>query len=203
MCAVWVFSHRSDIRLALKLCETQSWGPIARRKSRVTTAVCCPWFKPFPARNPICDLFTVGEVGLWSFGRPCVRCRDPGDCLVCSVAIPATVFPSCLCGLTTLVSRKVFWLVAGSDVFQTQKKSGPKGFWQKQSQSMAGRSGRANSVQNRMCGRGGIAGDVIIISQRRCTGKYRQAVAAKSGEWSTGSSASSGEEERKSSKPGS
>ena len=28
-------------------------------------------------------------------------------------------------------------------------------------------------------------------------GKYRQAVAAKSGEWSTGSSASSGEEDRK------
>ena len=32
------------------------------------------------AKDPICDLFTVGEVGLWSFG-PCVCCRDPGDCL--------------------------------------------------------------------------------------------------------------------------
>ena len=38
------------------------------------------WHKPFPARNPICDLFTVGEVWLWSFS-PCVCCRDPGDCL--------------------------------------------------------------------------------------------------------------------------
>ena len=47
-------------------------------------------------------------------------CRDPGDCLVCSVAIPATVFPSCLCGLAALVSRKVFWLVMGSNGFQTQ-----------------------------------------------------------------------------------
>ena len=33
---------------------------------------------------------------------PCLFCRDPGDCLaclVCAVTIPATVFPSCLCGL--------------------------------------------------------------------------------------------------------
>ena len=36
--------------------------------------------KPYPDRNPICDLFTVGEVGFWSVG-PCVCCRDPGDCL--------------------------------------------------------------------------------------------------------------------------
>ena len=50
----------------------------------------------------------------WSFG-PCVFCRDPGDCLflVFSVAIPSIVFPSCLCGLAALVSRKVFWLVMG------------------------------------------------------------------------------------------
>ena len=40
---------------------------------------------------------------------------------MCSVAIPATVFPSCLCGLAALVSRKVFWLVMGSGGFQTQK----------------------------------------------------------------------------------
>ena len=63
---------------------------------------------------------SVGEVGLWSFG-PCVCCRDPGDCLVCAVSISATVFPSCLCGMAALVSRKVFWLVVGSDGFQTQK----------------------------------------------------------------------------------
>ena len=43
--------------------------------------------------------------------------------LVCAVAIPATVFPSCLCGLAALVSRKVFWLVMGRDGFQTQKRS--------------------------------------------------------------------------------
>ena len=52
-------------------------------------------------------------------------------------------------------------------------RSGPKWFWQKQLHSMAGRSsGRANSVRNRMCGRGGVAGDVIITSRRRCTGSF-------------------------------
>ena len=60
---------------------------------------------------------------------------------------------------------------------------------------MAERSGRANSVRSRMCGRDGVAGDVIITSRRGCMGSKKQAVAAK-GEWSTGSSGSSGEEER-------
>ena len=38
----------------------------------------------------------------------CVACRDLGDCLVlvCSVTIPPTVFPLCLCGLATLVSGR-------------------------------------------------------------------------------------------------
>ena len=49
-------------------------------------------------------------------------------------------------------------------------RSGPKEFWQRQSQSMAGRSGRANSVQNRTCGRGGVVGDVTITSWWGCTG---------------------------------
>ena len=57
----------------------------------------------------ICDLFTEGEVGLWSL------------VVVCAVAIPATVFPSCLCGLAALVSRKVFWLVMGNDGSQTKE----------------------------------------------------------------------------------
>ena len=30
----------------------------------------------FPARNPTCDLFTVGEVGLWSFWSLCVLSRS-------------------------------------------------------------------------------------------------------------------------------
>ena len=70
-------------------------------------------------------------------------------------------------------------------------------FWQMRSRLMGERSGRANSVLNRMCGRGGVAGDVTITSRRSCKGSYRQAVAAKSREWSTGSPASSGEADRK------
>ena len=56
----------------------------------------------------LCVCLTQGEVGCLVF---CVCCRDHGDCLVlvCSVAIPATVFPSCLCDLAALVSRKVSW----------------------------------------------------------------------------------------------
>ena len=103
-------------------------------------------------------------------------CRDPGDCLVCSVAMPATVVPSCLCGLAALVSRKILWLVMGCDGFQTNKR---RSLWvsgqvraEKQSQLMAGRSGRANSVQNPMCGRGGVAGDVTMTSRRSCTGSF-------------------------------
>ena len=49
---------------------------------------------------PFVILFTVGEVGLWSMSLcvlsrsrrlSCVFCRDPGDCLVCAVTIPAAV----------------------------------------------------------------------------------------------------------------
>ena len=43
------------------------------------------------------------------------------------------------------------------------------------------KSGRANSVLNQMCGRGGVARDVINDNiQTELQGKYRQAVAAKS-----------------------
>ena len=126
---------------------------------------------PFPARSPMCGLFTVGEVGFWSFGT-CVCCRDPCDCLECSVAIPATVFPLVLVWFGRIGFQKGFWSVMWSAGFQTQEeflgvgtRSGPKEFWQRQSQSMAGRSGRANSVKNRMCGRGGVA-----VSRRGCTG---------------------------------
>ena len=51
-------------------------------------------------------------------------------------------------------------------------RSGPKGFWRKKPQSMAERSGRANSVRSRMCGRDGVAGDVIMTSRRGCAGSF-------------------------------
>ena len=126
--------------------------------------------------------------------RPCVCCRDPGDCLVCSVAILAIVFPSCLSGLAALVSGKVFWLVIGSDGFQTQKnKSWVSG--QVRAERVLAEAITIDGRKEWTCKF--VAGDVIITSQCRCTGKYKQAIAAKSGDWSTGSSGSSGEEEEK------
>ena len=93
----------------------------------------------------------------------CVCCRDPGDCLflVCSVAIPATVFPLCPCGLAPLVSRWVSGL--GWEAFKRRSpglrgRSGQKEFWPMRSRLMAERSGFASSVRRPMCGRGGVAG---------------------------------------------
>ena len=119
-------------------------------------------------------------------------CRDPGDCLACSVAIPATVFPACLCGLAALVSRKVLWLVMGSDGFPTQKKK----TWV----SGQVRAERVLAVAITIDGRKEWTCQFCSESNvwtrwrcRRCyhnipaglSGKYKQAVAAK-GEWSAG-----------------
>ena len=87
---------------------------------------------------------------LWSL---CVLSR-PSDCLVCSAAIPATVFPSCLCGLTVLVSRKAFWLVVGSVGLHIQKKKS----W------VSGRKGSGRSNHNR--GQEGV--DVQILFGIEC-----------------------------------
>ena len=117
-----------------------------------------------------------------SWRLSCVFCRDLGDCLFL-----------CLSGLAALVSGKVFWSVIGSDGFQTQKNKS----WV----SGQVRVERVLAEAITIDGRKGltckfVAGDVIITSRCRCTGKYKQAIAAKSGDWSTGSSGSSGEEER-------
>ena len=60
-----------------------------------------------------------------------------------------------------------------SGVLGSRARSELKECWQMRSRLMGGWSGRANSVLNQMCGRGGVAGDVTVTS------KYRQAVAAK------------------------
>ena len=120
--------------------------------------------------------------------------------LCCAFAIRAIVLWWCY--LYFICSRRVFGMV--SDGFQAQKRGSwipSKECWQMRSRLMGERSGRANSVQNRMCGRSGVAGDVTMISQ--WAAREVQAGAAKSGEWSTGSSKSSGRGRQKSSKPGS
>ena len=125
---------------------------------------------------------------LWSFG-PCV---------------PATVFPSCVCGMAALVSTKVFWLVMGSDGFQTQKKKS----WVS-GQVWAERIlAETITIDCRKASTYTCCSESNVWTRwlsRRCynnipaglLGKKRQAIAAKSGEWSAGSSASSGEEDRK------
>ena len=95
--------------------------------------------------------------------------------VVCAVAIPATV----LCVLSRS-QRLSFprgcvvwphWLSDKSRSHGCRARSGPTGFWQKQSQSVAEKSGRANSVRSRMFGRDD-AGDVIITSRRACMGSF-------------------------------
>ena len=139
----------------------------------------------------------VGEVGLWSFG-PCVCCRDPGDFLVCSVAIPATVFPSRLCGLAALVSSD------GEYCFQTHKnKSWVSG--QVRAERVLAEAITIDGRKEWTCKFCSESNVWTRWRFRRCYhnipaalfGKYRQAVAAKSGKWCTGSSGSSGEEETK------
>ena len=117
----------------------------------------------------------------------CVCCRDPGDCLflVCAVAIQATVFPLCLCGLAALVSRKV--LVMGGDGLQTQNKK-----------SWVSGQVRAERVLRPACGRGGVAGVVGTHIPSGLQGEHKQATHAKNKEWYSGSSSSSEGEEWKS-----
>ena len=85
--------------------------------------------------------------------------RDSSDCLVLVLSF------------LNWCSRVV------SDGFQAQKrvrgswvKSGQKESWQMRSRLMGERSGRANSVQNRMCGRSGVAGAVTVTSLQGCAG---------------------------------
>ena len=114
--------------------------------------------------------------GLWF----CVAV-DPGDCLS----------PVLVCFLPLLLSKD-FRSGLVSDGFQTKRRGSwilekeQKGSWRVRSRLMEGRNGRVNSA--RRCYRDIPAG---------LHGKYRQAVAARNGEWSTGSSTSSGGEDRR------
>ena len=124
---------------------------------------------------------------LWSLG------------LCCAFAIPAIVLLWCC--LSFIGSRRVFGMV--SDGFQAQK----RGSWipgkERAERVLANAisfDGRkewtCKFCQNRMCGRGGVAGDVTVTSRRGCTGSTGMRLLKKSGEWSTGSSASSREERK-------
>ena len=129
---------------------------------------------------------TVVEVGLWSL------------VVVCAVAIPATVFPSCLCGLAALVSRNVFWLVMRRDGFQTQKNKS----WVSEQVRAERVLAEAITIDGRKEWTCKFCSESNVWTRWRCRrcyhnipaslfGKYKQAIAAMSGH------GSSGEEERK------
>ena len=100
--------------------------------------------------TPFCDLFTVGEV---------VLCfRDSGDCLV--------VVLSLLNWFSTSFRNGPRWSKLRRGVLGSRARSELEEFWQMRSRLMGERSGRATSVQNRMCGRCGVAGDVTMTSWR-------------------------------------
>ena len=139
-------------------------------------------------RNPICDLFTVGEVVLWSLFRVVpsrFRRLSCGGVVLTSLALDE------FSEWSAMVSK----LRRG--VLGSQERSELKEYWQMQSRLMGEGSGRANSVQNRMCWTRWRCRRCCSNIPAGLQGKYRQAVAAKSGEGSTGSSTSSGEEDRK------
>ena len=130
--------------------------------------------------------------GLWFVAvclPPVCCCRDPGDCLS----------PVLVWSLPLLLSKD-FRSGMVSDGFQTQR----RGLW------IPGKE-RAERVLAGAIAIDGRGVDLQILFGvkwwrcRRCynnipaglCGKYRQAVAARTGEWSTGSSTSSGEEDKK------
>ena len=103
--------------------------------------------------------------------------RDSGGCLV-------------------VVLSLLRWLSTSFRNGQRWFPNSEEGFLQMRSRSMGERSGRANSDQNRMCGRGGIAGDVTLTSRRGCKGSTGRRSLQSQESGLQGSSASSGEEDR-------
>ena len=99
--ATWELKHRYESTIPCVVQKIVNKDP--RTQEKTSNPLRKFSFESFPARNPSGDLSTVSK---FRFG-PLV--------FVCAVTIQATVFPSCLCGLAALVSRKVFWLVMGSD----------------------------------------------------------------------------------------
>ena len=121
-------------------------------------------------------------------------CRDPGDCLS----------PVLVWSLPLLLS-KVFWSGRSSDSFQTQR----RGSWIPGKERAEKVLADAISIDGRKKWICKCCSESNVWTRWRCRRcytntpaglrvTYQQAVAARTGEWSTGSSTSSGEEDRKS-----
>ena len=119
----------------------------------------------------------------------------------CAFAIPAIVW--CWCCRYFIGSRRVFGMV--SDGFQAQKRVGSWILAKERAQKVLA---SAISIDGRKEWTCKFCSESNVWTRWRCRrcesniptglyGKYRRAIAAKSGEWSTGSSTSSGEEDRR------
>ena len=93
----------------------------------------------------------------------CVLClRDSCDCLV--------VMLSLLHVLSMRFRNGQRWFPSSEEGFlDPWQGSSRRSFGKMRSRLMGERVGHANSAQNRMCGRGGVAGNVTITSRRGCT----------------------------------
>ena len=123
-----------------------------------------------------------------------IKRRDPGDCLFLVRLARA-------CGLAALVSGKVFWLVMGSDHFQTQKKK-----CQVRAERVLADAITTDGRREWTCK---FCSETNVWTRwrwRRCgnnvpsvlQGKHKQTMYAQNREWYSGSSSSSGREEWKS-----
>ena len=119
--------------------------------------------------------------------------RDPRD--LCLSFVPVW---SLLHTLSKILAKR--WAAMA-----TKRKEGDRGSsernarkkcWRTPSRSMEGRNEHVNYVPCLMCGRGGAAGDVTT-TPRPLRGECRQAISARTSEWSTGPSSSSEGEERR------
>ena len=109
-----------------------------------------------------------------------------------ALAIPATVFLLCWCGLSGQDwVAMVFKRSEGVRGFQEER--GLRKCWRMPSRLMAGRNGFPNSVRSHMCGRGGVEGDA-----GRAAGKVPAGSGSKDWRMVNGSVTSNGEENRNS-----
>ena len=131
-------------------------------------------------------------------------CRDPGDGLSSCVLLSRSPRLSLSLSLCGDWFSKEFWSGMGSDVFQTQR----RGSWiveKERAEKVLADDISMDSRKEWICKFCSASNFWTRWRCRRCfnnipqglRGTYRQAVAARTGEWSTGSSTSSGEEDKK------
>ena len=121
----------------------------------------------------------------------CVACRDPGDCLspVCCCRDPDDCLSPMLVWALQLLLSKDFWSGKESDVFFNAEKGIVDPGKERAERVLAS----AISIIGRKEWTCKFCSGSDVLTRWRC----RHAVAAKNGDWPTGSSTASGEEDRR------